>query len=197
MRRCFALLGAFVSALMLAFGAHADTALRAQDMARLDRFDATVGDALLQAFSAGAPADVAALSAALSGTPQVAFDASLTGDWSCRTLKLGGLSQLVVYTTFKCRFTPTSEGFAFEKLTGSQRTKGAITLRDGRAIYVGMGFVAGQTPPDYADLPEDFRSDGAIQTDVALFQRISDSRARLMFPAPAVESDFDILELTR
>ncbi|MFC6640858.1 hypothetical protein [Sulfitobacter profundi] len=60
-----------------------------------------------------------------------------------------------------------------------------------------MGYVRGETPPDYADLPEDFTSGGKVQSDVAVFQRVSPTRARLLFPSPAIESDFDILELTR
>lgn len=183
--------------LALAVPAQAQTDLRAADAARLQGFDTVAGEALLQALSAGAPGDVAALSKALSGRPQIAFDPGLTGDWRCRTMKLGGIAPLTVYTNFQCRFTPGATGFDFEKLTGSQRTRGTITLRDGRAVYIGVGFVAGENPPDYADLPTDFRSDGRIQTDVAIFERVSPTRARLMFPSPAVESDFDILELTR
>tara|TARA_R110002072_G_scaffold265570_3_gene424473 strand:- start:1662 stop:2243 length:582 start_codon:yes stop_codon:yes gene_type:complete len=187
----------FALCLALAPPIAAQTALRAEDTARLDNFATAAGDALLQALSGGAPADVSALTQALSGTPQIAFDETLNGDWTCRTIKLGGISPLVVYSPFKCRFGIENDGFTFEKLTGSQRTKGKITFRDGRAVYVGVGFVAGLTPPTYADLPPDFTSDGSVQTDVAILERISPTRARLMFPAPAVESDFDILELTR
>ncbi len=188
---------ALCGALLLGAPAQAQSDLRAEDATRLQGFTQAAGDALLQALASGAPDDVAALSKALSGAPQIAFDASLAGDWKCRTMKLGGLSALVVYTNFACRFTASDTGFTFEKLTGSQRTRGTITLREGRAIYVGVGFVAGQNPPAYADLPADFQSEGTIQTDIAVFERISPTRARLMFPSPAVESDFDILELTR
>ncbi|MGB3245549.1 MAG: DUF4893 domain-containing protein [Sulfitobacter sp.] len=186
-----------IIALLYAAPALAQSELRPEDANRLDGYTTAAGNALLQALSGGAPEDVAALTRALSGTPQVAFDETLAGDWNCRTLKLGGISALVVYTPFKCRFSIGSQGFDFEKLTGSQRTKGTILLRDGRAIYAGVGFVAGQTPPAYGDLPADFVSNGSVQTQVAVFERISESQARLLFPAPAVESDFDILELTR
>lgn len=182
---------------VLATPLSAQSTLRPGDAARLDGYAASAGNAFLRALASGAPGDVNALTQALSGTPQIAFDESLNGDWTCRTMKLGGLSPLVVYSPFKCRFGIENDGFTFEKLTGSQRTKGKVTLRDGRAVYVGVGFVAGQTPPDYADLPPDFTSDGTVQTDVAILERIRPTRARLMFPAPANESDFDILELTR
>jgi len=185
--------------LLCAFGlpALAQSALRAADAARLEGFSTAIGEALMEALAGGNAQDVAALTQALSGTPDIAFDETLVGNWKCRTMKLGGLSPLIVYTHFDCRFDLSSEGFTFEKLTGSQRTKGRIHLRDGRAIYVGVGYVAGQTPPAYEDLPADFRSNGKIQTQVAVFERISPTRARLMFPSPARESNFDILELTR
>ena len=183
--------------LLLPVSAWAETTLRPADSARLDNFDAVFGDAVMQGLAGGEAGDVAALTRALSGEPQVAFSADLQGDWSCRTIKLGGISPLVAYSPFECRFTVSDRGFTFEKLTGSQLTRGEITLRAGRAIYAGVGYVRGQTPPDYADLPEDFTSGGKVQSDVAVFQRVSPTRARLLFPSPAIESDFDILELTR
>ena len=180
-----------------ALPAAAQEVLRPQEQSRLARFDEIAGNALLQALRTGAAGDVAALTKALSGEPQVAFDEGLAGDWNCRTMKLGGETGLVVYSPFRCRLTFEGDGYVFEKLSGSQRTKGFLGLRDGRAVYVGVGYVADATPPVYADLAPDFTGDGTVQPDVAVFERVSNRRARLMFPAPVVESDFDILELTR
>ena len=177
--------------------ATAQDVLRPQEQSRLARFDEIAGAALLQALQTGSEADVSNLATALSGEPKVAFDQGLSGDWSCRTMKLGGATGLVVYTPFDCRLTFQNNGYVFEKLSGSQRTKGFIEMRNGRAVYVGVGFVAGETPRVYADLLPDFEGDGTIQPDIAMFERVSNTRARLMFPAPVVESDFDILELTR
>ncbi len=183
--------------LALPLPALAETSIRPEDAARLARYDAAAGYALLQALAKGAPKELVALTTALAGEPQAVFDETLNGNWNCRMLKLGGLAELVVYTPFKCRFTIRNNGFGFEKLTGSQLTRGEVTLIDGRAVYLGVGYVAGQNPPAYADLPADFKSDGSVQTDVAILERVSETRARLLFPSPAVESDFDILELTR
>jgi hypothetical protein len=171
--------------------------IRPQEQARLDRFEKLAGSALLEAMATGTPSDVTALNTALSGTPQVAFDPSLQGEWHCRTLKLGGLTQLVVYTNFKCRMTLDNTGITFEKLSGSQRTSGRIEMRGGRAVYLGVGYVSSEQPQFYTDLAPDFEGTGSITPDVAVFERISQTRARLMFPAPVNESDFDILELTR
>ncbi len=190
---------ALLTSLMLIAGVPlaAQTDLRPQEQSRLDRFEETAGRALLQAYHSGGSDDLAALARALSGTPQVAFDEGLSGEWACRTIKLGGAAGLVAYTPFTCRLTFQGDGYLFEKLSGSQRTLGHITMRDGRAVFVGIGYVAGTTPPAYGDLAPDFAGDGQIQPDIAVFERVSNSRARLMFPAPVVESDLDILELTR
>ena len=182
---------------LIALPAAAQTPMRPQEETRLARLSETAGDALLRALAEGAPGDVAALTTALSGTPQIAFDESLVGLWSCRTIKLGGLAPLVVYSPFRCRIGLDATGAIFEKLTGSQRTVGRIEMRDGRAIYLGVGHVADATPPSYDTLDPAFAGDGTIQPQVALFERVSPTRARLIFPSPVVESDLDILELTR
>lgn len=182
--------------ILFAAGASAQE-IRPQEQARLDRYERTAGTALMEALAAGDAADIAALTTALSGAPQVAFDPSLNGEWNCRTMKLGGLTRLTVYTNFKCRMTLDITGIGFEKLTGSQRTSGRIEMRDGRAIYLGVGYVSSEAPQGYGDLAPDFEGSGTITPDVAVFERVSDTRARLLFPAPINESDFDILELTR
>ncbi|KIN73574.1 hypothetical protein Z949_2766 [Sulfitobacter guttiformis KCTC 32187] len=171
--------------------------IRPQEQTRLDRFERLAGTALLGAMAQGEAADVAALTAALGGVPQVAFDPALQGEWNCRTMKLGGLTALTVYSNFKCRMALDLTGVIFEKLSGSQRTSGRIEMRDGRAVYLGVGYVASETPQTYGDLAPDFEGNGAITPDVAVFERVSPNRARLLFPAPVNESDFDILELTR
>jgi len=189
---------AFVAGLIaLIAGAATAQEIRPQEQARLDRFERIAGTAVLEALAGGAAQDVTALATALSGKPQVAFDPSLQGDWRCRTMKLGGMSELVVYTNFTCRMTLDNTGVTFEKLSGSQRTSGRIEMRDGRAVYLGVGYVSSEAPQNYADLDPAFEGSGTITPDVAVFERISETRARLMFPAPVNESDFDILELTR
>ena len=178
-------------------GAAVAQEIRPQEQARLDRFERLAGTALLEAMAEGSAGDVAALSTALAGVPQVAFDPSLNGEWKCRTMKLGGDPRLVVYSNFKCTMRLDNTGLTFEKLSGSQRTSGRIEMRDGRAVYLGVGYVSSEEPQNYTDLDPAFEGSGTITPDVAVFERVSAKRARLMFPAPVNESDFDILELTR
>ena len=184
----------------LAGPAAAQPYLRADDAARLDGYDETVGIALMEALSGGAPGDVAALTGALAGIPRPAAAISPAGDWSCRTMKLGKLLPLTVYGRFRCRVTDQGDGtWLFEKLSGSQRTRGLIWIDGERAIYAGTGYVNDNVPTPYRELPEVVLSgDGPQETpDVALFEQVGADRARLIFPAPHLESRLDILELTR
>lgn len=47
-----------------------------------------------------------------------------TGDWRCRTLKLGKSAGLVVYGWFRCRIVDDGAGWRLDKLNGSQRVSG-------------------------------------------------------------------------
>lgn len=170
-------------AMLAAAGASAQ-AIRPQEQARLDRYERTAGTALMEALAAGDAADIAALTTALSGTPQVAFDPSLNGEWNCRTMKLGGLTRLTVYTNFKCRMTLDITGIRFEKLTGSQRTSGRIEMRDGRAVYLGVGYVSSEAPQSYGELAPDFEGSGTVTPDVAVFERVQTPARGCCFRRP-------------
>ena len=185
---------------LLAGPAHAEPYLRDDDAERLDFYHETVGMALIEALNGGAPADVAALAGALAGAPLPASALSPEGDWQCRTMKLGKLLPLTVYGRFRCRITASGDGtWLFEKLSGSQRTRGTIWVDGGRAIYAGTGYVNDNVPTPYAELPLAVLSGSGPQEtpDVAVFEQVDARRARLVFPAPHLESRLDILELTR
>ena len=184
----------------LAGPAGAAPELRADDAARLGGYEATVGTALMEALNGGAAGDVAALTGALAGRPLEPAAASPEGDWTCRTMKLGGALPLVVYGRFRCRITANGDGtWLFEKLSGSQRTRGTIWIQDGRAIYAGTGYVNDNVPTPYDELPDEVLSGAGPQEtpDVAVFEHVGGDRARLIFPAPHLESRLDVLELTR
>ncbi len=175
-----------------------DMPIRPQDQERLAAYHAAAGDALLQALSEGERADLDAMIEALSEKALSADKAVpiLAGDWSCRMIKIGGLLPVTAYSPFRCR--TTGEG-GFEKLTGSQRTKGQV-YRDGdRLVYLGTGFIAGDAPPDYADLPEqaDLQAEPQRLPEVGVVEMVSQTRGRILFPSPQLESRFNILLLIR
>lgn len=185
-------------ALVFAGAANAqEPPIRAQEQVRLDGYQASAGKALLEALSVGSLGNVDLLQEALSGVPLAPLATTLSGEWDCRMVKLGGLTALTVYAPFKCVFTPDGAAFTFEKLTGSQRTVGRVTMQDRAMIYLGVGYVADEEPMDYADLPAEDFGDGTYQPQVGIVEQTGPNTARILFPAPITESDFDVLYLTR
>ena len=117
-------------------------------------------------------------------------DFDLTGDWQCRTIKAGGLSQLVVYGWFRCRVTDDGSGWMLTKLTGSQRTTGRFyDDGDQRLIYLGSYSVNDDKPKPYGSGPQSDQIGYAFRDGEAAW--------RIEFPAPYYESKLDILELRR
>jgi hypothetical protein len=187
--------GWLLALLLWTIPAQADGALpkllTATDQKRLAHFEATRTGAVAEATAEGAPADVAVLKAALSGRPLSFGGFDPTGNWTCRTIKLGGMAPpLVVYGRFRCRISDDGAGWWLEKLRGSQRTTGRFySESDTRLIYLGSGFIAGDTPKPYGA--------GLEWDQVAVAERLAGNRLVLQFPSPYAESAFDLLVLER
>jgi len=162
-----------------------------RDAARMERFDATRASALTEALGTQDVDARTTLETILTGTPLYAVDADdLTGQWRCRTIKLGGLSQLLIYSYFSCTITAQGDTYRFSKATGSQRTSGTIFRHDNGAwLYRGAFHYGYEEPMAYDDNRE--------RNEVARVLILHDGRIRLEFPEPAFESRFDILELVR
>lgn len=162
------------------------------DKARLGSYGETRRKALETARSGDADAaDLKVLDAVLS-RPIVAFsDKDLTGNWQCRSIKVGGhFGVLVIYDWFRCRVSDDGSGWALEKLTGSQRTKGRFYDDSARrAIYLGSFFVEGDPVKPYGSGPKTDQVGYAFRT--------GDRAWRIEFPAPYYESALDILEFRR
>lgn len=159
------------------------------DKARLEKFDDTRKQALQDA-RAGQPAEVATLDRIVA-KPALSFsDLDMTGNWQCRTIKAGGIAELVIYGWFKCKVSDDGSGWMLEKLSGSQRTKGRFyTDSDTRLTYLGSGFIAGDKPKPYGSGPDTDQIGYAFRT--------GPSEWRIEFPAPRYESKLDIIEFRR
>lgn len=168
-----------------------DKLMTAADKARLAAFDKVRAEAIDEAKKGGAAADVATLEAILTGKDlSFSEDFDFTGNWRCRTVKLGGNLPLTVYGWFKCRVTDDGSGWKLEKLTGSQRTFGAFyTDSDTRLTYIGALHYGDEKPKRYASDTD--------RDQVAYVVRPDKKRVRLEFPSPKYESKFDIIELER
>ena len=186
-------LGAFVLAAVGAT-ASADGILQKiitpADQSRLKQLDAVRREALADARAKASREDLAALEQALAGTPRPLDGTDLTGEWQCRSLKLGAAVPLAVYGWFRCRVSDDGSGFRLEKLDGSQRTAGRFyDAGPGRMTYLGVSTVAGQPPTAYGK--------DASRDQVALAVSPGKNRLRLEFPLPAHDSRFDIMDLQR
>jgi len=159
------------------------------DKVRLGKHDATRKSALEEA-RAGDPAEFTALDTLVAKPLLSTPDFDLGGEWRCRTIKMGGISPLVVYDWFKCRVSDDGAGWMLEKTSGSQRTSGRF-YDDGqqRMIYLGSFFIAGDQPRPYSSGPDSDQVGYAFRTGEAEW--------RIEFPKPYYESKFDILEFKR
>jgi Domain of unknown function (DUF4893) len=159
------------------------------DKARLDEYGETRKAALDEA-KAGDAAEVKQLDALLA-KPLVSFsDKDLTGDWKCRTIKVGGIGPLVIYGWFKCKVSDDGSGWQLEKISGSQRTKGRFfDDTEKRSIYLGSFSVNDDPAKPYGSGPQ--------SDQVGYAFRNSASEWRIEFPAPYYESKLDIMEFKR
>ena len=168
-----------------------DKLLTSFDKERLAKVDSTVASALAEARAGGSPEDIAILDAALAGTPlPLAEGYDPNGTWKCRTIKAGGALPLTVYPWFACRISEDGAGWQFEKLTGSQRTKGTFyTLSANRLAYLGALYFHYEKPRSYGQ--------DAQQNQVAVVERRGRNRLIFLFPSPQYESKLDILVMER
>jgi hypothetical protein len=163
--------------------------MTAADKTRLGKYAETRKSALEEA-RAGDAVEFAALDALLRKPLLSTPDFDLGGEWRCRTIKMGGISPLVVYDWFKCRVSDDGAGWMLEKTSGSQRTTGRFyDDSQQRMIYLGSFYVAQDQPSSYASGPD--------RDQVGYAFRTGEAEWRIEFPEPYYESKFDILEFKR
>lgn len=175
------------------------TAIRPDDARRLERLDEAYGRALREALEGGERDDVAVLVAALSGRPRESAPEALAGDWSCRVVKVGGITPLTVYDPFRCQVSVAGGRVLLDKVTGSQRLRGTIHRDGERLVLLGAGYIAGDPAPDYAALPEVIDPAASPQVTAApgIVEMTGPNRGRILFPYPMLESTLDVLVLSR
>jgi hypothetical protein len=187
------------TALLVAQALPAVSDIRPADQYRMAQFHDALLHGLRHALAEGAPADVAVLAEAMRGAETATNPAE--GEWSCRTLKLGGTLPLTVYQPFRCRITRTGENtWQIEKLSGSQRFLGEILEEDGFGTYTGVAFVGEVPATTYDQLPPDDQpvlEPGQTHAQVGFWEQAGPDQARLFLPLPLFESEIDIIHLTR
>jgi hypothetical protein len=142
-----------------------ESLITAADRARLEDYSQTRKEALDEAKAGSTSKDLVTLDTILAKTPIAFGDFDMTGNWQCRTIKIGGLSPVVVYGWFKCKVTDDGSGWMLEKISGSQRTKGRFfTENDKQLTYLGSFHVGKGTPKPYGSGPESDQVGYAFRT---------------------------------
>ena len=168
------------------------------DVERVEKRDEAWSKALSEAQAGGAAQDMAVLHQAMSGGGAAINTQAILGNWSCRTIKVGGLTALTVYGKFRCRFIMRNGQLFFEKLNGSQRVSGNVYEDGGmQMILLGALSVANEPQGIYAGTGAIAGGEVAQSNQIGILVKASANRMRLEFPYPYYESTFDVLELTR
>ncbi|HEX6376068.1 MAG TPA: DUF4893 domain-containing protein [Allosphingosinicella sp.] len=165
----------------------------AYDRERMRKWRTAWVRALAKAQAGGHASEVASEGVLLDPDAALKTAAPPTGDYRCRTLKLGGQSEglldYVAYPHFDCRITAGAGAMDFVKLTGSQRPVGRLFAdSDRRLIFLGT--------LQLGDERGILRYGHDRQRDmIGLLERVGERRWRLAFPYPAFESTLDVIEL--
>ena len=169
------------------------TVATTDDRERLRDWRDAFVSALRSARAAGHAQAIAAEGALLEPDAALAGPAIPSGDYRCRTIKLGakspGLLDYVAYPAFTCRIAQQGARQTLTKLTGSQRQVGLIFPADAlRQVFLGT-LVLG-------DESRALQYSRDQERDVAgFFERIGPARWRMLMPRPHFESQIDVLEL--
>jgi hypothetical protein len=164
--------------------------ITAPDRQRMEKYGDTRKEALAEARAGGSADELATLDKVANAQPQSWSGFDMTGNWQCRTIKVGGISPLVVYDWFKCRISDDGSGWMLEKISGSQRTKGRFFDEgDKRLTYLGSFYVDGDPVKPYGSGPDSDQFGYVFRTGAKAF--------RIELPAPRYESKLDILEFRR
>jgi len=162
------------------------------DRERLREWRTAFTKALDQARAAGHATDIAREGRLLDPDSGIGGTPIPSGNYRCRTIKLGakskGMLDYVAYPAFRCRIEP-GRAQRFTKLTGSQRPVGLIYPEDAlRQVFLGTMVLGDETQAyQYGRDPD---------RDIAAWiERIGERRWRMIQPYPHYESTLDVIEL--
>jgi hypothetical protein len=197
MRKTISLAALLVFAALPAFAAWQDD-VNAYDQGRLFRLGQSRIDGLRQAEHGAPKKDLDAIHGALDRPMGPISGRQLLGTWRCRQMKLGGLTPSIVYDWFSCRVRQTKNGLYFEKVTGTEKISGYLDeYGDGRLLLLGALTVKKERPKPYSGANT---GSGAVTTSsdaIGVISSAGPGHALIEFPYPAIESDYDIMELRR
>lgn len=122
---------------------------------------------------------------------------SLTGAWRCRTLKLGGMTQSMVYVWHHCRISERGGDLHFEKIDGTQRMAGTLYREGNGYVYLGASWVKGEQPHRYSGNGASVGAAATPDDQAGMLFATAGGGARIELPYPVQESVFDVIVLKR
>jgi hypothetical protein len=170
--------------------------ISAHDSDRLANLEDSRQHAVAEAEHGNGSGDVRAIRETLSPPGHEVPARALYGNWRCRQIKLGGMTDYAVFSWFPCRITKANGGIRFEKL-GTQRMAGMLYPENGMWVYLGAQSARGEPLHAYSGGGASVGGAANIDDQVGVLVGIGNNRLRIDLPAPAVESDFDSIELVR
>ena len=163
------------------------------DRSRIRQWRAAWTRALDKARAAGHQTALAREGRLLDPDAAIAWEDPPTGDYRCRTIKLGaqseGMLDYVAYPAFHCRVRIENGIMSFAKLSGSQRPLG-LFLPDTSRRMVFLGTLQLGDERRALQYGRDRERDMA-----AVVERVGEQRWRIVFPYPHFESIVDIVEI--
>ncbi len=142
--------------------------------------------------------DLAAVRAVLNRNSRTVPMASLKGSWRCRTIKLGGMSPVVIYDWFTCRIGEEHGHPYFEKQTGTQHFGGSLYPHEsGGFVFLGGTNWSKDKQAFYSSGRASLGAETTPSDAAGLLSSIGPNVSRIEFPYPAQESTFDVIELRR
>jgi uncharacterized protein DUF4893 len=168
------------------------------DQSRLLRLGDSRADGLREAERGAPRRDLDAIHGALGPQGGPISGRALLGTWQCRQMKLGGLTPSIVYDWFTCRVRETRNGLYFEKVTGTEKISGYLEdYENGRMLLLGAITVKKERSKPYSGANIGAGAETTSSDAVGVVSSAGRSRARIEFPYPNIESDFDVMELKR
>jgi hypothetical protein len=158
------------------------------DAARLAKMPDTRAAALREAEAAPEFPQIAPL---IDAPAQPGNIDQLLGNWRCRTIKIGGLLPLTIYSYFDCAILREGNELRLVKTSGSQRFTGTLyaSALPGEFVYVGAANVGAEPPRAYNTNPDD--------NQIGVLRQLGPDHLLLELPKPIFESNHDWIELVR
>jgi len=167
-----------------------------RDVARMAGIDRARAKGLSDLDNAPVKGDAASMRAIAGGEGGDISGGELLGGWRCRTIRLGGVFS-IEYSWFRCRVSDRGGHLYFEKLSGSQLINGWLYPDDGRFVLLGGWSVVGEPRHAYSGRAAGYGESATPDDAIGLVSSLGTGHAKIEFPDPVQESDFDVMELAR